>query len=384
MKRERSVPLTLDDRLFAQTKSTSLETPMDGTCGAQRVLSRPGLGFFGDYEILGKLGHGGMGVVYRARHIKLNQVVALKMIRSGGQTTTAAVRQLQNEADALAELDHPRIVPIYEVGNHLGQHFFTMKLFEGGDLAGRLISFRENPYAAARLVAQLADAIHHAHLRGILHCDLKPANILIDGAGHPYVADFGIAQRIHSLANQTQASMILGTPPYLSPEQAARKRGSMTTAIDIYGLGVILYEVLIGQPPFTGDSLGELLGKIKKQPPEMLCKQNEKIPRDLEMICLKCLAKTPQNRYAQAIGLAEDLRQFAKHHQVVQRRMGSPETWLPECSDQSALTLLPTCQRVLATQSPSARPNLSESQDLSDYPANRSSVVPAGRFREGK
>ena len=174
---------------------------MDGTCGAQRVRSRPGLGFFGDYEILGKLGHGGMGVVYRARHIKLNQVVALKMIRSGGQTTTAAVRQLQNEADALAELDHPRIVPIYEVGNHLGQHFFTMKLFEGGDLAGRLISFRENPYAAARRVAQLVDAIHHAHLRGILHCDLKPTNILIDGAGHPFVADFGVAQRIQSVAN---------------------------------------------------------------------------------------------------------------------------------------------------------------------------------------
>lgn len=260
MKRERSVPLTLDDHLFAQTKSTSLETPNDGSCGTQRVRRGPGFGLFGDDEILGKLGHGGMGVVYRARQLKWNQVVALRMIRSGRQTTPAAVHQLQNKADALDQLDHPGIVPIYEVGNHLRQHFFTIKLFEGGDLARRLISFRENPYAAARLVAQLA----------------------------------------------------------------------------------------------------------------------------LEMICLKCLEKTPQNRYAKAIGLAEDLRQFAKHHQVVHRRMDFPETWSPECSDQSALTLLPTCQRVLATQSPSARPNLSESHDLSDYPANRSSVVPAGRFREGK
>ncbi len=142
---------------------------------------------------------------------------------------------------------------------------------------------------------------------------------------------------------------MLGTPAYLSPEQAARQRGSITTAIDIYGLGVILYGVLTGKPPFTGNSLGEVLGKIKKQLPEMPCKPNEKIPRDLEMTCLKCLEQTPQNRDARAIGLAEDLRQFSKHQRNFPCRMGLPKTWTPECSDQPALAPLPTCQRLITT-----------------------------------
>jgi serine/threonine protein kinase len=260
--------------------------------------------YFGNYEIEKELGRGGMGVVYKARQVSLNRPVALKMIKAGALADEAELRRFRNEAEAVALLDHAGIVPVYEVGEHDGQNYFSMKLVEGGNLADQLPTFEANPRAAAILMAETAEAVHHAHMRGILHRDLKPANILIDAEGHPHVTDFGLAKLIQSDVELTVSGAIMGTPSYMSPEQASGRRASITTATDVHGLGAIPYALLTGEAPFGGDSLIDTLQAVKEQPPESPRNFNPKVPRDLETICLKCLEKDPRRRYASAQALA--------------------------------------------------------------------------------
>jgi WD40 repeat protein/peroxiredoxin len=265
-----------------------------------------------------------MGVVYRARQLSLNRPVALKLIRAGVLAGDDELRRFQNEAEAVALLDHPGIVPVYEVGAHEGQRYFSMKLVAGGNLADRLSSYRDDPKAAARLLAEAAEAVHHAHVRGILHRDLKPANILVDDQGHPHITDFGLAKRVEADTEMTASGAVLGTPAYMAPEQALG-RPAITTATDVHGLGAVLYALLTGRAPFVGDSVVDTLTKVKEQPPDPPRKFNAKVPRDLEVICLKCLEKDPPRRYASAQALADDLRAWLEGRPIAARPVGPIE-----------------------------------------------------------
>jgi WD40 repeat protein len=281
--------------------------------------------YFGDYELSRVLGRGGMGVVYRARQVSLNRPVALKMIKAGVLADGEELRRFQNEAEAVALLDHAGIVPIYEVGEHDGQRYFSMKLVNGGSLAERLSAYRDEPKAAARLLADVAEAVHHAHIRGILHRDLKPANILVDNQGQPHVTDFGLARKVEGDSELTASGAILGTPSYMAPEQASGKRGSITMATDVYGLGAILYATLTGRAPFAGDSVIDTLTMVRERPPDPPRKSNAEVPRDLEVICLKCLAKDPRRRYSSAQALADDLRAWLSARPIAARPVGPAE-----------------------------------------------------------
>jgi tetratricopeptide (TPR) repeat protein len=285
--------------------------------------------YFGDYELCDVLGQGGMGVVYRARQATLDRVVALKMIRAGLLAGPDDLQRFQNDVEAVARLDHPGIVPVYEVGEREGQRYFSMKLVEGGNVADRLASFADNPRAAATLVAEAADAVHHAHVRGILHRDLKPANILIDRDGHPHITDFGLAKRVGEDDGMTVSGAILGTPAYMAPEQAAGRGALVTTATDVYGLCAVLYATLTGVNPFRSESVMDTLTRVLEQPPDPPSRINHKVPRDLEVICLKGLEKEPRRRYASARELADDLRRWLAGEPVTARTVGRIErTWL--------------------------------------------------------
>jgi serine/threonine protein kinase/Flp pilus assembly protein TadD len=367
------------DRLFAplrplvQAAATPPPDPVAPTMDAiTSVPPDPPVRSFGDYELLQEIGRGGMGVVYKARQKSLHRFVALKMIHAGELATEAQVQRFRNEAEMVATLDHPRIVPIYEVGQEAGQLYFTMKLIKGGSLAQHAGDFclplcnwktgndatgthwsfeqiKNRKAAIAQLLAAVARAVHHAHRRGILHRDLKPSNILLDKEGQPYVTDFGLAKRVrkwesgsgeaadrgnskesgHDSASLletplpaaaaappptlpvshylTQANQLVGTPSYMAPEQASGQKGAITTATDVYALGVTLYVMLTGRPPFQGATVLATLEQIKQQAAKPPSQYNRHVDPDLEAICLKCLAKEPERRYGSAAAMAEDL-----------------------------------------------------------------------------
>jgi formylglycine-generating enzyme required for sulfatase activity len=293
------------------------------------------------YEILGVLGHGGMGVVYRARQLKANRLVALKMIRAVEHASPTDRLRFQIETEAVARLQHPHIVQLHEVGEVRGQPFFSLEFCDGGTLTEQLKKQRPSPREAAALIETLARAMHYAHLRGVVHRDLKPGNVLLAGSERvAKITDFGLAKRIDAEAREiSQSGAIMGTASYMAPEQAAGKVRDTGPAADVYALGALLYECLTGRPPFEGPQHVVLVSVLNDEPvpPSRL---GTKVPADLETICLKCLSKEPARRYASAEDLANDLRRFQAGEPIRARPVGAGERALKWARRQPALAAL--------------------------------------------
>jgi WD40 repeat protein len=320
----------------ALTVPTSTPPSFPSSAGpAPEVLALPG------YEVLGELGRGGMGVVYRARQTGLNRTVALKMILAGEHADADQLARFRAEAEAVARLQHPNIVLVYEVGEHQGLPYFSMEFVEGGSLERKLGGTPLPARQAAALVETLAQAMHAAHQAGIVHRDLKPANVLLSFSGRsesgagpaplserplnelvPKITDFGLAKRLDDQAGRTQSGAILGTPSYMAPEQAAGQTRAVGPAADVYALGAILYECLTGRPPFKAATALDTILQVLSDEPVPPARLQPQVPRDLDVLCLKCLAKTPGKRYASAAALADDLRSFRDGRPIKARPAG--------------------------------------------------------------
>ncbi len=293
------------------------------------------------YEILGILGHGGMGVVYRARQLKANRLVALKMIRAIEHASPTERLRFQIEAEAVARLQHPNIVQLHEVGEVRGQPFFSLEFCDEGTFGDQLKKQRPTPREAAALIEKLARAMHYAHLRGVVHRDLKPGNVLLAGAEHvPKITDFGLAKRIDAEARDVSKSgAVMGTASYMAPEQAAGKVRDTGPAADVYALGALLYECLTGRPVFEGPQ-HIVLASVMNDEPALPSRLAPKVPRDLETICLKCLSKEPARRYASAEELADDLRCFQAGKPIRARPVGRVERTVKWAKRRPALAAL--------------------------------------------
>src|SRR2546426_3010823 len=312
-------PVRLDDPARDETDAAA--------AGHDKKTARAAelLGELGDYELLEEVGRGGQGVVFRARQKSLNRTVALKVISLGQWASKAHVKRFRREAEAAASLDHPSIVPIYEVGERDGSCYFSMKFVEGGQLdevsRRRPISIRH----AAELIAKVARTVHYAHEHGILHRDIKPGNILLDDKGEPHLTDFGLARLVEAESTITRTLEVLGTPSYMAPEQAAGNNTQLTSATDVYGLGAVFYQLLTGHPPFAGGTTYETVRMVLETQPRQPRLCNPKVDRDLETICLKCLEKEPARRYASAQLLAEDIERFLRDEPIRSRRSSQLE-----------------------------------------------------------
>ncbi len=299
------------------------ESPRAVKPGRRAVGTLPG-GIAG-YEILGELGRGGMGVVYKARHVELDRVVALKMVLAGAHASPGQLERFRAEALAVAKLQDPRIVQIFDVGEHDGLPYFSLEFVDGGSLQGKLERKPMKPRDAAELAEKLARGIAVAHDRGIIHRDLKPANILLTPSGEPKITDFGLAKQLEDEEHQTVTGAVMGTPSYMSPEQAWGRTAEIGKPADIYGLGSMLYEFCTGRPPFQGSSTVETLDLVRNREPVPPSQLQPKLPVDLETICVKCLQKEPHRRYETAHALADDLRRFLEGRPILARPVSAPE-----------------------------------------------------------
>lgn len=299
--------------------SASAPSPESGSPGGSFPV------VFGDYELLGEVARGGMGIVYRARHRRLNRIVALKMIRDSALASPKTLERFRLEAETAATLAHPNIVPIYEFGSLNGQWFLSMQLVEGADLSRHPSNVPMDPRPLARLMATMARAVHYAHQRGVLHRDLKPANILIDPAGEPHITDFGLAKFTDETGTAPHSLEIVGSPNFMAPEQLSGSTPQLTTAIDIYSLGAVMYQLLTGRIPFRSGTPLEVLNRVASEEPERPRDLYRFADRDLETICLKCLQKNPARRYGSAEALAEDLERWLSLRPILARPVTTVE-----------------------------------------------------------
>ena len=296
------------------------ETTVFSKPSAHQQSAAPVLGQrIADYELIEKIAQGGMGVVYKARQVSLNRIVALKMIRSGELADEEEINRFRVEAEAAAQLHHPGIVPIYQIGSEGGQHYFSMAFVEGQSLAGAIREQPMPPRLAAKYVMEVARATHYAHEQGIIHRDIKPANVLLDKNGKPMVTDFGLAKQIQADHQLTMSGQILGTASFMSPEQARGDQRQIGPQSDVYSLGALLYTLLTQRPPFTGDNPLDILLDVLSKDPDAPSSSNLGVSRDVETICLKCLEKKPGKRYATAADLADDLDRFLTGRPIVAR-----------------------------------------------------------------
>jgi eukaryotic-like serine/threonine-protein kinase len=328
----------------ARANGTTLTLPDSAVpapgAGAEGWPAVPG------YEVLGELGRGGMGVVYRARQVRLGRVVALKVLLAGAHAGEQDLARFRAEAEAVARLQHPNIVQIYEVGEEGGRPYLALEYVDGGSLADRLRGTPLPAREAARLAETLARAVHAAHRHGIVHRDLKPANVLLTADGTPKVVDFGLAKRLDGATLHTQTGAVLGTPDFMAPEQA--EGGATGPATDVHALGALLYQMLTGRPPFVAETALDTLLRVRLDEPVPPSVLQPKVPRDLGTVCLKCLRKSPAQRYASALDLAEDLRRFLNGEPVQARPVGRPERLWRWCRRNPALAALTAVSLVAA------------------------------------
>jgi hypothetical protein len=312
------LPTDTPARELLQADAPFTTMPTDGSFVPPPAAALLGGPTVPGYQILGELGRGGMAVVYKARHLRLDRVVALKMIRAGGHAGQDELARFRTEAEAVARLRHPGVVQVYDFGDHEGLPYMALEYCEGGSLAAKLNGTPLPPMQAAALVEQVARAVDAAHRRQVVHRDLKPANVLLAEDGSPKVTDFGLAKKLDA-AGQTATGVIMGTPSYMAPEQAGGNTRAVGTTTDIYALGAILYELLTGRPPFKAATVTDTLLQVLHQEPVLPRQLQQGLPRDLETICLKCLEKDPRRRYSTAEALGQDLDCFLQGRQISAR-----------------------------------------------------------------